>query len=80
MIRRMLESLAQDLRYSFRGLRKSPGFALVATLSLLWGAGVAFVLAAGVGGWRALRGSRMQQQEDERAERAEDDDQRQEER
>jgi len=46
----------------------------------LWGAGVAFVLAAGVGGWRAWRTSRMQQQEDERAERAEDDDQRQEER
>jgi hypothetical protein len=45
----------------------------------LWGAGVAFVLAAGVGGWGAGRRSRMQQQEDERAERAEDDEEREQE-
>ena len=39
MIWRVLENLAQDLRYGFRGLLKSPGFAAVATLSLALGIG-----------------------------------------
>src|SRR4249920_3301972 len=34
-----LEQLAQDLRYGFRMLRKNPGFAVTATLSIGFGVG-----------------------------------------
>lgn len=37
---RVLESLAQDLRYGLRALRKTPGFAAVAIVTLMLGIGV----------------------------------------
>src|SRR4051794_31504450 len=34
-----LERLIQDLRYAFRNLKRSPGFALIAVLSIALGSG-----------------------------------------
>ena len=34
-----LDAIAQDLRYAFRGIRRNPGFATIAILSLAIGIG-----------------------------------------
>jgi len=46
----MIASLTQDLHYAFRQLRKNPGFAAVAVLTLALGSGATTVIFTVVSG------------------------------